>query len=325
MTETTDPYALAVATIPPYVEASKALTAVQKRLAIARSRTLAGRKDLSGEVVAAALAGEDIPEDIGRRAWETGHAGEITAAEIATLATAETALKGSVEQALRTGADSALLVLRDELEAWEAEARPAMTLLRSIESAQDAIDAGPDTVAAWSSMAGLVQRYARIREAQKRLTFAAVGGSQSSLPGGAVISSVLPVWGEIANVTEVWPDWEPGNPEGREERPPWPLMRPQFPFDVHHDREWITWVLTTPGVRLWLPRVGELAKAHQEQLADAHRRGRERRGEIPRTERKEPRPKHMRLPDGSTDSEYVGGEPIETEERHRSERAWSRR
>ncbi|MEU3191100.1 hypothetical protein ABZ686_10750 [Streptomyces sp. NPDC006992] len=119
----------------------------------------------------------------------------------------------------------------------------------------------PETFAAWSRFEGHADQYKRIRDAQIKLTRAA--GSDAVPPL---------VWVEISNVTDVWPQWNP-NENGKPQTPPWPTANPNREFIVQHGREWLMWLLTTPGVKVWVPTPDGTAAAQRAQVADAKERG----------------------------------------------------
>lgn len=269
--------------IPGLRDAERALAAVQTRLKALRSPASAPAADLSGEVVTAVMNGDDVPESLGRRAWEQQQATAFQQAELTVLRGVEGTLKNRHETALRNGVPGGLRTLRRHLDELLAEARPAAVRVARIPDAQAAIDAGPEATAAWQGFADLVSRYRAIRKAQTMLARAACGDAGSCLPGtNLVLDGVLRVWGEIENVTDVWPEWAPQHWDGKPIRAPWPLHNTNRPFDVTWDRQWLLWLLTTPGVRVWLPTLDELHTAYERQHDEAAKRARKnakRRGE----------------------------------------------
>ncbi|WP_030254683.1 hypothetical protein [Streptomyces violens] len=299
-----DPLEIALDAIPAFRKVQTGEAEVQQRIADLRNPGSTPQPDLVGETLAALDKGESMPKDLGRRAWETRQAAQFTQAELQLLLSVADRLKHKREQALHAGADTALTALRGVLDELLAEARPMAETLRSVHDAQTAIDHGPKAVAAWSQFNALADRYKRIRAAQDALTRAANNGGESIEIGARhlALASVLPVWSEIANVTEVWPEYTPERRDGQDIRAPWPVPYPQRPFDVRHDREWLMWLLTTPGVRLWLPTLGELREAYAEQRADAVARG----GESQKDRSGEPiyKPTRYKGGDGSEWTEF---------------------
>ncbi|GAA2386998.1 hypothetical protein GCM10010420_07380 [Streptomyces glaucosporus] len=268
-----DPLDIALDAIPAFRTIQAANDAVQQRITALRSGGGAPPVDLGREVLDALTAGEPVPADLGRRAWEAQQAAEFQKAELLVLQGTEARLKNKGELAVRAGADDALRALRPVLDELLDTARPLAAALRGVHDAQSAIDRGPKAVAAWSGFNKLVGRYASIRSAQYKITRASVPGPAITIGREHLdFAAVFPVWSEIANVTEVWPEWQPGRSDGKTV-PPWPVLSPHKPFEVRHDREWFLWVLTHPRVRLWLPTLGELRKAYADQRDDARQRG----------------------------------------------------
>jgi hypothetical protein len=293
MTTTTetarDPYELAKDAIPGFRKVEAAHDAVQQRLAELRAPKQQPAADLVGEACAAAMAGEPVPDDLGRRAWEAQKAQEFAQAEMQVLIGAETRLRSKRAVVLDNGAAEGLPVLRAALDELLAEAYPAAEALRGVRDAQTAIDRGPKAVDAWQGFDAYVSRYARIRKAQDALTQAAMGESVTIEHRYVEFHGVFNVWAEIANVTEVWPEWMPARADGDTLTPPWPVLYVQRPFEVRHDREWLLWALSTPGVKLWLPGVDELKKAYTEQLQDA----RARAGKAPKPKSRSGEPRRV--------------------------------
>ncbi|MFE9296304.1 hypothetical protein [Streptomyces niveus] len=292
--------------IPEFRALEAAETALQKHVAVLRAPGGRAPVDLAGEAVAALIAGKPIPEDLGRRAWEEKQRIEFTRAELEIVVGLDDRLRGLKEGALRKGANGAFPILRTMLDDLVTEARPMASLLLGINDAQAAIDAGPDTVKAWSGFNDLASRYRELRSAQYVLTRASAGDTidigVGVAGGGVSLSGIFPVWSEIANVTELWPEYTPKRWDDATSVPPWPTDAPGKPFQIKHDRAWFLWVLTTPGVRLWLPTAEELAAGVREQRTEAAQRdgqamtSKNQRsasaaaaGEIPQPRRREPR------------------------------------
>lgn len=299
MPSTNNPLAAAFEAVPGYLQADAALDAAKARTRELRTPTTVPHDDLRDEVLKALVSGQPIPADLGRRAWEAQQDQAFREAELRLVLGLEPTLKNRRDIALRAGAGKALAVLRPFLDELLERGRPMARALVGVRDAQSAIDRGPEAVDAWSSFTSIVEQYRHIREAQRHLTYAAVGGTEGVLPGTQiVIGGVFPVWSEIANVTEVWPEWDPSALNGRVQRAPWPSTWPDQPFSIRWDRDWVMWLLTTPGVRLWIPTVDELREAHALQTADAKDRG----GKAPRDRKGEPRrgrPVTVRGGDGS--------------------------
>ncbi|MGW4033099.1 hypothetical protein ACWEFL_28035 [Streptomyces sp. NPDC004838] len=273
--------------IPKFRALEKAETAIKQRQSELRSPT-APAPDLGMDALTALLDGSPIPTDLGRRAWEDTQRSEFVKAELQILIGMENRLPNLKENALYEGAPRTFPVLRAALDELVAEARPMAEILRSVHDADSAIEAGPKGVAAWSGFGKLVQRYRELRLAQDVMTRAAAGrdtiDSRDGGTGGILLSGVIPVWSEIANVTEVWPEYWPARRDGENVPPPWPIKYAHRPFEIEHNREWLLWLLNAPGVRLWVPTVNELADAFHQQRADAA----DRRGKAPKDRKREP-------------------------------------
>ncbi|MFF1732025.1 hypothetical protein [Streptomyces sp. NPDC058247] len=273
MTATTptgrEPIEIALDAIPAYRKAQAAEAAVKERLDELR-KPLAGTPDFLAEVLGTLDADKPLSKDLGRRAWEAQQTGQIRQAEQQLLINAEQRLLTQRRDALHAGANEALIALRSVLDELLDEARPAAEALRGVNDAQTAIDKGPEAVTAWRDFQKYVDWYASIREAQAALTRAATGNGESITIGHQhlVIVDFMKVRSEIANVAEVWPQQDrPSN--GQPARPPWPVLHPQRPWEVRHDREWLMWLLNTANVRIWLPTLPELEASYTAQTGDA--------------------------------------------------------
>ncbi|MCC3653219.1 hypothetical protein LIX60_17470 [Streptomyces sp. S07_1.15] len=308
MTTEREPIDIAYDAIPEYRAIQAADDALRQRVTALRNGGGAPPVDLVADVVDAVTAGKPVPGDLGRRAWEAQQTTEFVKAELLILQGAEKRLKNQREMAVRAGADNGLRALRPLLDELIDTARPMAAALRGVHDAQTAIDRGPDAVTAWSNFNQLVDRYARIRGAQYKLTRDAAGENIAIDGKYLDFGSVFSLWSEIANVTQLWPEWTPRR-GGAPVRPPWPVANPAKPFRVRHDREWFMWVLNTPQVQLWVPTLGELRKAYADQLADAVARGGE-----PAEKTGEPlkRPVHYRGGDGSEWTEFQPVTPADT-------------
>ncbi|MEU3045097.1 hypothetical protein ABZ705_00980 [Streptomyces sp. NPDC006984] len=279
------PLDVARAAIPGFLDVQAADTALRARITELDATTAPA--DLVTEAFTALTTGQPLPDGIGRRAWEAEQTTEFRSAELAILNGVQRRLNNHGENLVKKGADHGLRALRPFLDDLVNEARPMVAALRGVHSAQNAIDRGPDTIAAWSSIADIVTRYATIRRAQHTITRVACGQDIKTSFGHLGFNQVFRVWSEIENVTEVWPDWAPGE---RSEAP-WPVVYRGRPFEVNHDREWVMWLLSNPTVRLWVPTVGELTQAYEAQRKDATARATDRaKGETPRVEGSRKRP-----------------------------------
>lgn len=273
MTTTTqtgrEPIEIALDAIPAYRKVQTAEAAVKERLDELRKPT-AGTPDFLAEVLDTLDVGKPLPKDLGHRTWEAQQTGQIRQAEQQLLVNAEQRLLAQRRDALHAGANFALVALRSVLDELLDEARPAAEALRGVHDAQTAIDKGPEAVTAWRDFQKYVDRYASIRDAQSALTRAATPDGESITIGhqNLLIGDFMKVRSEIANVSEVWPQQE-GPSNGTATRPPWPVLHPQRPWEVRHDREWLMWLLNTTGVRIWLPTLPELKASRAAEAGSA--------------------------------------------------------
>lgn len=280
----TDPYEIALDSLPGLRTIQTANETVQKRLAALRSVTVAP-DTVDGEVFAALTAGQPLPDDVGRRAWEAQQDEAHRETEIKLLMRMETRLGHQLQNVLRTGVDDAVHALRPVLDELIEHAQPLIKELRDVHNAQTAIDRG--VVPAWSEFKEIVTRYAAIREAQLKICRYAVADT-------SVFVKSFPVWSEIENVTEVWPQWHPSIDPAKSPAP-WPVVHKSMPFDqVRYDRQWVMWLLTHPTARIWIPTVDELQDAQERQQKSAAKRARERADSEPgrRTGERRRRPAH---------------------------------
>lgn len=281
----TDFYADAVAAIPGVIELER--TAEQLREAHAAltvpESAFAVTQALARDVVAAVGAGEPLPEDFGRRAFDASRAVDVYAAENSLLEFAVQIADDERNAALRTGTDHGLRHLAGRLHELLDEARATLTGLGGVRSADAAIEAGPEESASWASIGRLASDYAGIRAAQRQLTVIAAGGtgrqaSDSWLripardgipsPRSVTVDDVLARVGEIANLAEVEPDWAV---RARERGP----ARMALLFDDPRGR--LLELLSTPGARIWLPTVDEACAAYADARVAAHLRAAELR------------------------------------------------
>ncbi|KOX34267.1 MULTISPECIES: hypothetical protein [unclassified Streptomyces] len=289
MTDTTterDPFAIARNAIPGLRDHLAADTVLQQRIAELRSADSLPAVDLGAETFQALTSGGSLPESIGRRAWEVQQAQVFREAELRVLLGVEKRMKNSGENLAKAGVDKGLRALRPVLAELLDQARPMVAALRGVHDAQTAIDRGPDAIAAWTGIGDVVSQYAEIRSAQHTLTRLAAGQDFRTEFGHLGFNAVYQVWSEIENVTEVWPEWAPGE---QDTGAPWPMVHRRRPFEVKHDREWLLWLLTNPKVRLWVPTLGELVKAYEGQRKAAIER-RDQNEQKPRTGERRHRP-----------------------------------
>ncbi|MFF9687293.1 hypothetical protein [Streptomyces sp. NPDC014623] len=302
-----EPLEVARDAIPGFRAVQAADTILQERITELRSSTSRTPVDLGAETFEAITSGKPIPDHVGRRAWEAQQADVFRDNELQVLLGVAKRLQNHGENTARAGADHGLRALRPVLDELLDQARPMAAALCNVHDAQTAIDRGPDAVAAWSGFADVISRYNAIRSAQHTITRMAIGQDVATKTGHIGFNTVFNVWSEIQNVTEVWPEWTP-TPHGEHPiRPPWPASSPNRPFHVQHDREWLMWLLTNPTVRPWVPTIGELKKAYEDQREEAAKRD----GEAPKTRTTgEPRRIPTRHVNGDGDA-YVQFQTIE--------------
>jgi hypothetical protein len=264
--------------IPGYRQAAAALAAVQSR----RPAHLPGDGSgaLVAEVVRAATAGEPVPDDIGRRAFEQTNAAQYAEAERSILARATEQLRQRLVDAHRAGADAGIRALQPHLADLLEKVRAGAADLGSIRDDESAVAAGPAGFTAWHDLGPLADRYLALRgtwgellriqwsenvefSQDERIT---MGTSMSGVQPGEILS----VAGEFSNLGEVWPGWMDHRQGLHADPHPWPgEVRAGHAITYPRDRAYLVWLATDPTVKPWLPTSTEARTAYVAQRATA--------------------------------------------------------
>lgn len=134
------------------------------------------------------------------------------------------------------------------------------------------VRASPST----APMTDLVDRYRRIRDAQKALVFTATRGVAGSVEirqaGVNIIAArLLQVTGAMSNIDEVWPEWHQHFSHASGAQPPWEHTSAE-PFTVSATAANLRLLATGPA-RPWVPTLDQMKAAYVEQTAaEADRR-----------------------------------------------------
>lgn len=194
------------AAIPGQAAIERALAAVKER---EESFVIRGEADLHAETLAAMLAGEPVPDDLGARIAAVRQANQADALERAALQQTRTALHERRRQANVDGADHALGVLAETLSRLLTDARPPIKVLGSIATAEEAIAAGSEAVAAWSTAHALGDRYAELRNAQAIIVSAATdppdNAARAVTTAGKATRRLVATFGSVCNFAALHP------------------------------------------------------------------------------------------------------------------------
>ena len=262
---------LARARIAGLAEVEAALDEVERRLTAAHA-TPRPEHDAADDALPDVLAGRGIPDDLGERLLVIRQANEGAAATVLALQRLRDQLWQRQRDVQVTHADDALAVLRGELSALLASARPVLAELGDADDAQAAVTA--DRVDQWREATELAARYAELRRAQMVVASAALDPA-----GTRDLSPLVIDYGHVKNPDRHDPDvgTDPYVPRVQEQ-----LMVTHIPPPGGSNRPWCTghtlgdlsYVACRDGVHPWLPSMRELAgarAAHQERKLDAAR------------------------------------------------------
>jgi len=262
---------LARARITGLAEVETALDEVETRLTVAHA-TPRPEHDAADDALPDVLAGRGIPDDLGERLLVIRQANEAAAATVLALQRLRDRLWQRQRDVQVTHADDALAVLRVELSALLASARPLLAELGGVNDADDAI-AG-DQVQPWRQAVAMAARYAELRQAQMVIVSAALEPA-----GTRDISPFTVDYGHIRDADRHDPDvgTDPYTPRVQES-----LMVAHVPPVGGSNRPWCTgdtlgdlrYVTCRDDVHPWVPSMRELTSAraaHQERKLDAAR------------------------------------------------------
>jgi len=152
-------------------ETETALSEVAVRLRQARG-AVRPEEAVVDVALAAVLAGEKVPADVGPQVLKIRRSNETAWAEAGVLGPLERRLQERLLALHRERADDALDLLATELGTLLAAATPVLDVLDGVNDADDAIAA--DRVEPWRQAVALSARYGELRRAQRILVSAAV-------------------------------------------------------------------------------------------------------------------------------------------------------
>jgi hypothetical protein len=220
---------------------------------------------LVSEVVAAALAGEPIPENLGQR---TAEAARI---EPVIIQQARMQLRGRLETSRRSGVHDAITRLRELFDDLIAEARQIVPALDGARTAEDVEKKGPEAAAAWARLAALARRHNEIRSVQTQLVHQ-VHSSDFELAkyvpdahGLVPVKLVFDVAGWLSNYDEMYPHWRERIRYGQRavglSAPPWPHSETSPERPNFADPAALLWLVTGAG-NPWLPSIRDAAAVY---------------------------------------------------------------
>ncbi|MFE2883171.1 hypothetical protein [Streptomyces sp. NPDC059272] len=155
-------------TVPDIVDAQRRLDAA-KALLDDLPRTDSpeqAREAVLSEAAGAFMADKPWPKDIGKRVAKAVEEAEAADVEFLARKGAVTRAEWALYEALYASTEDVLTSLGVRLAELLDEARSAFTVLRGVNSAEAAIGAGDDAVAAWTRLRGIVQSVGDVRGAQ---------------------------------------------------------------------------------------------------------------------------------------------------------------
>ncbi len=208
------------ADVPELTQLAAALQSVRHRITLCMTREPEAPHLARRRLLHALVAGEPLPEDLGRRLHEESLTAEYHARELNVLQNLVTDLGTELSAARAAGADTALAVLDAELHQVLGEVRALEPALRNVASADDAVHVGGDAVTAWQALTHLTGRYQRCRGLQINVTADALGDRHTAT--GLVERNRYanrhehqPLKAYLADGTDVAPS-EPAYPSGTE-------------------------------------------------------------------------------------------------------------
>ncbi|MBW8796883.1 MAG: hypothetical protein JF597_25780 [Streptomyces sp.] len=166
---TTNPELTAArAAVPEIKAAEERLQAAKQLLADAppAEDPHAARDAVLDEAADAFMADKPWPKDVSKRAAKAFDEAEAAGLELQARRRAVSRAEWAQYEALDAHKEDVLARLGDRLSELLSDARSAFTALRGANSAEAAIDAGEDAVAAWTRLRGIVQSVGELRAAQ---------------------------------------------------------------------------------------------------------------------------------------------------------------
>ncbi|SKA87034.1 hypothetical protein SAMN06295879_1020 [Agreia bicolorata] len=135
------------------------------------------------EIEKLVIAGQPVPDDIGKIVVEAEQADAITAAKVEAINSIADRYANASSLLTPESIEPALSYLREELAKLVAEVRDHSRHLGGITDPYDAINSDTDVITAWQSVAGLEGRYNEIRATQYELMKAAIDQSTVTFSG----------------------------------------------------------------------------------------------------------------------------------------------
>ena len=255
-------------------ETETALSEVAVRLRQARG-AVRPEEAVVDVALAAVLAGEKVPADVGPQVLKIRRSNETAWAEAGVLGPLERRLQERLLALHRERADDALDLLATELGTLLAAATPVLDVLDGVNDADDAIAA--DRVEPWRQAVALSARYGELRRAQRILVSAAVTpqphlSDRVSPEARALVDD----YGVVRDADSHHPAVGTGANGGEVRLSESRIFSGRIVVTAHTDapvtpRPWLTGdtiidmrFVTRDDVRAWVPRVRELTGARDE-------------------------------------------------------------
>lgn len=206
--------------------------------------------DIHDAAVAAAVAGEPVDYiAAAERALAAEQTVRVAQGAHNLRAFVRTQLENRAEMLIEHGVDDALAALADSLDELLDQARAAVADLGGVRTAQDALRAGEQQLAAFSTLDRLASRYGGIRQAQRRFT-GTVWEQES-------VGATLVAYGELRGRDNLWATHGPsGRPTN--EAPPWPHNPTRVWDGLTANVDTLIWLVTDERADPWLPSIDEL-------------------------------------------------------------------
>lgn len=211
------------------------------------------RNTLTNQAYAAVMAGEPVPADLGERLHAADRAVEWWTARKAVILNIANNLKSEREVYEQTNGDMLIEVLQPELARILDEAEAVIPRLRGATSADAAIQAGGDAVAAWMELGSIAEDYASLRSTHWRIMRTGWERHEGQM---VFKTSEYGIFTALRGAEELWPDTA-GNV------PPWPIestLRPTDPPTA--TREFLLWA-NKNREHVWLPTISQVLEEHR--------------------------------------------------------------
>jgi len=225
--------------------------------------------------LAAVLAGDPVPPDVGAQVLAIRRGNEAAMAEAQALGPLERRLRERLLALHRERADDALAVLRAELDTVISQAGPVLAELNDVDSADAAIAA--DRVEEWRQAVAMAAQYDELRRAQRILVSAAVTPqTHMSDRVSPEARALVDDYGVVRDADSHHPAVGTGANGGEVRLSESRIFSGRIVVTAHTDapvtpRPWLTGdtiidmrFVTRDDVRAWVPRVRELTGARDE-------------------------------------------------------------